>query len=187
MTLRSICFRGSWKLTVPEITLAIIWNIQFSQNWFGISSWKRETNAKRSSSCTCIIKCMISVIISWWSSPVLGTATYGVTPLCSPPEYEKCQLCVYSEIALIKWPRRPIAIGLLRMIIITIYARPCMDRVRRMRWRRRWWRKAFTRPCHWIGEKRAKGFVFAKIMEDLIIRNYDACDQVIMNFLLLCP
>lgn len=69
---------------------------------------------------------MISVIISWWSSPVHGTATYGVTPLCSP-EYEKCQLCVYSEIALIKWPRRPIAIGLLRMIIITIYARPCTE------------------------------------------------------------
>lgn len=132
-----------------------------------------------------IISSVRSVSLSWGdhcrpsspcpppSKPFLSATKWDL--ILWPPENEECQLCVYSEIALIKWPRHSSVWSSSSCSSSTVMCRGLITK----RFEGNIYRSAPNRR-----RKEQRSFVFAKIMEGLIIPNYDACDQVIMNFLL---
>lgn len=177
-------FRRSPKLAVPKFLLQLSGTYNFPKIDSELTpGHKPKRNGTDRWACTYIrtLSSVWSVSLSWWSSPRLPCQAVFI-PLVQPgtslrpAQNEKSQLCVYSEIALIKWPRRGRL--QLRTIVITICAwgRCIEDGVHTFR------ANIYRPPLNWRETDQVVLFL-PKIMEDLIIRNYDACDQVIMNFL----
>lgn len=121
-------FRRSPKLAVPKFLLQLSGTYNFPKIDSELTpGHKPKRNGTDRWACTYIrtLSSVWSVSLSWWSSPRLPCQAVFI-PLVQPgtsfrpAQNEKSQLCVYSEIALIKWPRRGRL--QLRKIVITICA-----------------------------------------------------------------
>lgn len=121
-------FRRSPKLAVPKFLLQLSGTYNFPKIDSELTpGHKPKRNGTDRWACTYIrtLSSVWSVSLSWWSSPRLPCQAVFI-PLVQPgtsfrpAQNEKNQLCVYSEIALIKWPRRGRL--QLRTIVITICA-----------------------------------------------------------------